>query len=101
MQNYFQVVDHEIEHHADIGAAIRKWRKPMRLDEARMREARLERAQHRIKTLDMSHLQNQPALRGQLRELAGLRGVVRDRFFDQQMPAFFEEPKCDGKMRTG
>src|SRR5438105_11889848 len=99
MQDYFQVVNHEIEHHADVGAPIRKWRKPMRLDEARMREARLERAEHRIKTLDMSHLQNETALRGQLRELAGLRGVVRNRFFDQQMFCFFEQWKGDGKMR--
>ena len=45
MQNNFQIVNHEIEHDADVGAAIRKRRKPVRLDEARMRQARLERAQ--------------------------------------------------------
>ena len=47
MQNDFQVVDHEIEHDTDVGAAIRKRRKPMRFDETRMGQTCLERAQAR------------------------------------------------------
>ena len=47
MQNDFRVVDHEIEHDADVGAAIWKRRKAMRFDETRMGQARFERAQAR------------------------------------------------------
>ena len=59
MQNDFQIVDHEIEHDADVGAAIWIRRKAMRFDEARMGQPRLERAQHRIEALDMTDLQDE------------------------------------------
>ena len=62
MQNDFQVVDHEIEHDADVGAAIRERRKPMRFDETRMGQPCFERAQDRIETLDVTDLQNELAL---------------------------------------
>src|SRR4029434_9753914 len=52
MQNNFQIVDHQIEHDADVGAAVWIRRKAMRLDKSRMRQARIETASHRIKTLD-------------------------------------------------
>ena len=56
MQNDFQVVDHEIEHDTDVGAAIWKRRKAMRFNEARMGEQCLERAQHGIEPLDVPDL---------------------------------------------
>jgi hypothetical protein len=40
--NDFQVVNHEIEHDTDVGAAIWKRRKAMRFNEARMGQTRLK-----------------------------------------------------------
>src|SRR4030095_1732387 len=100
MQNDFQVVDHEIEDDANVSAAIWKRRKAMRLDEARMGQARLERAQHGIEALDVSDLQDELPLDGEFRQLARLRGVFRDRFLDQEMLPLFQEGPRDREMRV-
>src|SRR5712691_7433106 len=101
MQNDFQVVNHEIEHDTDVGAPIWKRREPMRLDKARMRQTRLERAQDGIEALDVPDLQNELSLRGKGRELARLQGVFGDRFLDQEMLSFLQERLRDCEMRAG
>ena len=57
----------------------------MRFDEARMRQAFFQCAQDRIESFDVTHLQNKPVPRRQLRQLAGVAGVVGNWFLDQQM----------------
>ena len=42
MQDDLEIMNHEIEHDPDIGAAIWIRRKPMRFDEARMSQAGLD-----------------------------------------------------------
>ena len=59
MQNDLEIVDHQIEHDADVGAAIRVRRKPMRLDETRMSQTLFECAEHRIETLHVTNLQDE------------------------------------------
>ena len=100
MQNDFEIVDHQVEHDSDIGAAIRIRRKPMRLDEARIRQAFFQRAQDRIETLHVADLQDEPARRGELRQFARVRGVFRDRFFDQEMLAPGQQFARDLEMRV-
>ena len=73
----------------------------MRFDETRMRQPFFERAQDRIEALDVTDLQNELPLRGQLRQLAGLRRVFRDRFFDQQMFPLLQKRLRDREMRIG
>ena len=63
MQNNLEIMDHEIEHHPDVGAALRVRREPMRFDKTRMGEAFLQRAQDRIEPLDMADLQDESAFR--------------------------------------
>lgn len=72
----------------------------MGLDEPRPRKPRLKRAEDRIETLDVSHLQDEPARGGQLREFVSLRGVGRDRLFDQQVFPFFEQGAAHLEMRN-
>src|SRR5437588_8795425 len=57
MQNNFEVVDHQIENDANVGAAIWIRREPMRFDKARMGESCFERAQDQIEALDLANLQ--------------------------------------------
>ena len=91
MQNNFEIVNHEVEHDPDVGAAIWERRKPMRFDEARMGQARFQRAEHRIETLDMPDLQNEMAPRRELSQLTRLGRVIRDWLLDQQMLPFFQQ----------
>ena len=44
VQNNLEIVNHEIEHDADVRAAFRIRREPVRFDKARMRQSFLERA---------------------------------------------------------
>ena len=83
MQNDFQIVDHQIKHDPDIGAAVGIRGKAVRFDETRMRQSRFKRAQYRIESLDVSDLQNQSVPAGQFRELSGILRIFRDRFLDQ------------------
>src|SRR5947209_8833345 len=93
MQNDLEIVNHQIEHDADVGAAIWIRRESMRFDETRMRQSRLERAQDRIESLDVTNLKDQLIPRGQFRQLGRVRGIFRDRFLDQQMFATLQKRK--------
>ena len=93
MQNDFEIVNHQIEHDADVGAAIWIRRESMRFDETRMHQSRLERAQDRIESLDVANLKDQLIPRGQFRQLGRVRGIFRDRFLDQQMSATLQKRK--------
>ena len=83
MQNDFEVVNHKIENHADISAAIRVRRKPVRLDETRMHQVRFQCIQNRVEALDVAYLQNQVVLRRYSGELTRVRGVFGDWLFDE------------------
>jgi len=101
MQNDFQVVNHQIEDDADVGAAVRIGREPVGLDESRIRQAFFQRAQDRIEALDVADLEDEATRRGQFRQLAGMRGVIRDRFFHEQMFAAREQLPRNFEMRAG
>ncbi len=91
MEDDLEIVNHEIEHDADIGAAIRIRGEAMRLDETRMREPFFERAQDGIEALDVADLEDEVTLGGQTRQRGGVVGVFRDRFLDQEMLPGFEQ----------
>ena len=98
MQNNLEIVDHEIEDDADIGAAIRVRREPMGFDETRIGQAFFQRAQDGIETLHVPDLKDQAARGRQFRQLARVRGVVGDRFFHEQMLAVGQEFPADLEM---
>ncbi len=57
-QDQVDVVNHQIQHHVDIRAAVLERRKPRRLDETWHGERRLHRPYRGIEALQMAHLQN-------------------------------------------
>ena len=46
-EDHVEVVDHQVEHHVDVGAALGERRQAMALDEARLRDQAVERADRR------------------------------------------------------
>ena len=91
VQNNFKIMDHQIEHDADIGTAVRIRGEPMRLDETRIRQTFFKGAENGIKTFHVTNLKDEPAFSRQLRQFASMRGVFRDWFLDQKMFAQSEQ----------
>ena len=100
MQNDFQIVNHQIEHNPDLGAAIWIRREAMCFDETRMGQALFQRAEDGIKAFNMANLQNQPFFRRELCEFARVGGIFGDWFFDEQMFAAHKQITRDRKMRA-
>src|SRR5882757_1050911 len=73
----------------------------MRFDEARMRQMFFERAQNRVETLDVAHLQDEAVNCSQFRKLGSMCSVVGDRFLDQHMFALGEESACNVVVSIG
>src|SRR5215471_18613854 len=61
MENDLQIVNHQIEYDAYIRAALCIRREPVRFYKSRMGQMFFERAEHWIKTFDMTHLQYETA----------------------------------------
>ena len=95
------IVDHQVEHHADVGAAPGISRKPVRLDETGPRQLFLQRIERRIEALDVPHLQDEVFRLGEIDQRLGLLRVVGDRFFHQDMLAQAEKQRADFVMRAG
>ena len=101
VQDDLEVVDHDIEHDADIQAAAGIGREPRGLDEARMGEARLERGEHGIETLDVADLEDDAVF---LREVAKFARLLRrfdEGFFHEHVLAVFEQVFGDGEVGDG
>ena len=108
VQDHFEVVDHQVEHDADLGAAWvqafalrRIGREPVRLDEARRLLEAIKKAKHWIEAFDVADLQNQFFLVRQLDELLGLGGGRGDGFLHQQMQAVLEQQAGDLAVTVG
>ncbi len=71
----------------------------MRLDKTRIRQTLFERAQNRIEPFDVPDLENETARGRQFRQLSRMRGVIGDRFFDEQMFAAGQKLASNFKMR--
>ncbi|MNC85921.1 hypothetical protein D3C83_15410 [compost metagenome] len=57
VQDDIDVMDHEIQHHIDVGAARFEGGEPVRLDEQRFVQHFLERKHGRVEALDVPHLE--------------------------------------------
>src|ERR1700738_2773702 len=99
MQNDFQVVDHQIEHGPDIGAAIWVGREAMGFDESRMSKARFERNQDRIESLGVANLQDHFVLGRKFRKFSCLLWIFRNWLFDKQMLSAPQKLARDLEMR--
>ena len=76
-------MDHEIEHHVHVRAAVLERRQPRRLDEARHGQGRLHGLHGRIEALQVAHLQNPIGPPRQLDEALPLLHGHGHRLFDQ------------------
>ena len=99
MQDDFQIVNHHIEHDADIEAAPRIRREPRGLDETRRGEPLLQRRHHGIEPLDVSDLQHEPALLCDVAQFARLLRRLGEWLLDEHMLARFEQRLRDFKVR--
>ena len=99
MQDDLQIVDHQVEHDADLGRAHRVGRKPVRLDELRPREQRLQRAEGRVEPLDVPDLKGAAAGVGEFGQRAGVGGGFGDGFFDEEVLAAFEQEASQWEVR--
>ena len=70
------VVDHQVEHDVDVGAALAERREPMGLDEARRAQRAGERQDRRIESLEVADLQDAADLRAASSTAPGPRSIV-------------------------
>jgi hypothetical protein len=89
------VVDHQVEHHVDVGAALLEWRQPLAFDEARRSQQRLGRDHRGIEAFQVAHLQHAAVAFGELQQRARLRHRDGDGFFHQHMDAAGEQRAGD------
>ena len=98
-EHHVQIVDHQIQHHADVGAARGKRRQAMALDELRFGGDGLKKIENRIEPLDMADLQDAILLLREFAQFGGLLGAVGHRFFDQDVFALLQQQFGEFKMR--
>ena len=96
-----EVMDHEVEHHVDLGAAPLESGEALGLDEHRAVHARLHRAEGPVIALDMPTLQHEPPLAGERDQLVGLGERGRNRLLDQQVQAVLQAIARDGVVPVG
>ena len=90
-QHHVQIVDHQVQHHADVRAARRVRREAVRLDEARVSGHAFEILENGIEPLDVTDLQDALALLRQFHQFGGLRGVVGHRLLHQHVLALLQQ----------
>ncbi len=100
-QDQIDVVNHQVEHHVDVRAAILERREPRRLDETRNAERRLYRPHCGIEALQVAHLQNAPGLARDFDEALPFGHRHRHRLLDQHAGAGLEKCLCDFVMCGG
>ena len=93
------IVNHQVEHHVHVGAALLERRQAMALDEARPRQQRLGRQDRRIEALQMTDLQHPALLPRGCDQPLGLRGGLGDRLLDQHVRAVLQKAARDVAMR--
>ncbi len=76
VQDQVEVVDHEVEHHGDVGAAGLEGGEALALEVQRMVQQRLGGAQRLVEALDVSHLQLHALARRLGDQRVGLRARV-------------------------
>jgi len=96
-----EVVNHQVEDDADVRAAGRIGREPVRFDKARFTSHGFEVFEDRVESLDMTNLQNTIFLARKQDEFGGLGGIVGHGFFDKHMLAQSQDDFGEVKMSGG
>ena len=96
-----EVVDHEVQHDVDVGAALGERREAVTLDEARLADDAVERADRRVEALEMADLQHAPAADGELEQRLALVHRRGERLLDQHVDPGVEQVARDGVVQLG
>jgi hypothetical protein len=90
MEYEIEIVNHEIEHDGDIGAARLERSQPKTLDVARTVQERLRRPECAVVPLDVTHLQLHPPSLGAGDEVVRLSQRYRERLLHEHGDAHIE-----------
>src|SRR5690606_19697385 len=93
-QHHVDVVDHEIEYHADVAAAAAPAGQATRLDVTRRGQVALQFADGAVEALQVAGLQHEMAQVGFVHQLAGGTRRGGEGFLDQQMRAGAQQRHC-------
>ena len=99
MEDDFNVMDHEIQNHSDIRAAIRIRREAGHFQEPGILQLGFKGVQNGVEALDMPDLQDASQPGGRLRQLAGVGGCVGDGFFNEQVLTLAKQIHAGRMMR--
>lgn len=95
------VMDHQVQHDADLGAAGREGGQALRGDVAGVDDGLLQVGHHGIVMLDVPDLHDAVGLGGGLQDLGGLREGDADRLLDEEVDALGQQREGDGGMMVG
>lgn len=98
VEDDLDVVDHEVEHHTNVGAAVWVGGKAGDLEKSRVLEARFQGGESRVEALDVADLEDAATGGGKLRHFAGLFGRFRDGFFHEEVLAGGQQGHRDAVM---
>ena len=91
VEDEVEIVDHEVERHADVRRTERKRCEPMHFEEDRLHFARLQRIDRGVETLDMADLQLRPPALRRRDQLVSFLQRDGDRLLHKARNALFEE----------
>jgi hypothetical protein len=98
LQDDADVMDHQVQDHADLGAARGEGRQPLGGDVTGVGDGLLEEGHHRVVMLDVSDLDDAVGLGGGVQDLGGLVEGHADGLFDEEVHAFGEQGQRHGGM---
>ncbi len=101
VEDDFDVVDHEVEHDADVDAAIGEGGEAVGFDETRGVEALFELAEDGVEAFDVTDLEDGVVGLGEVDKELGFGVTLGDGFLDEDVAAFGEEDFADGAMVDG
>jgi len=101
LQDDTDIMDHQVQHDADLGATGREGSQTLGGDVAGVDDGLLEVGHHRVVVLDVSDLDDAVGLGGGLEDLGGLREGDADRLLNQEVDALGQQGQRDGGMMIG
>jgi hypothetical protein len=96
-----EVMDHQVEHGADIGGSTGERPVPFAFDELGPNRPAAQRLKRRVEPFDVSDLEDDPFAAGDVHEVRGLFNRGCDRLFDQERNAALEKCRGDRVMMAG
>ncbi|MEY5027357.1 MAG: hypothetical protein RLZZ244_2885, partial [Verrucomicrobiota bacterium] len=101
VEDDFEVVDHEIQHDADFGAAIGVGGEAVAFDETGLMQAGFEGGENGVEAFDVPDLEGEVLRLGQGDECLRVGGAFGDGLFNEHVFPALEQARTDGVMEGG